>query len=186
LSPRSTYTEKSDILLRAALDADEEVVARGLASEYRSGGNEYLLVTARRLLWVPVGLPRWGAELDLDDVAAWAEGTQYHRWGLLLKHRPIERLAHAPEHRVLWWAWGDTEELRRQEETRFMFSRRDTDAAVAIRDQLERRDVKILEPLNFEELPREERAGGGIFTAGRRARLSRAWTERYFGLRSWP
>lgn len=91
MSPRSTYTEKSDILLRAALDADEEVVARGLASEYRSGGNDYL-----------------------------------------------------------------------------------------------RRDVKILEPLDFEELSREERAGGGIFTAGRRARLSRAWTERYFGLRSWP
>jgi len=91
LSPRSTYTEKSDSLPRAWLHAGEEVLAHGLASEHRSGGNDYL-----------------------------------------------------------------------------------------------RRDVKILEPLNFEELPREERAGGGIFTAGRRARLSRAWTERYFGLRSWP
>jgi hypothetical protein len=91
------------------------------------------------------------AELEFDAVTSWAEGTQSHYYCLVLRHEPIERIACAPEHRVLWFEWGDTEESRRQTQTILSFSRRDTEVATAIREQLEDRDVVAEEPLEFDE-----------------------------------
>jgi hypothetical protein len=109
------------------------------------------------------------AELEFDAVTSWAEGTQSHYYCLVLRHEPIERIACAPEHRVLWFEWGDTEESRRQTQTILSFSRRDTEVATAIREQLEDRDVVAEEPLEFDERP-GERSPGAVFRARRRWR----------------
>lgn len=76
-------------------------------------------------------------------------------------------MAWVPQHRILWFEWGDTEELRRQTQTILNFSRRATKVAMAIREQLVDRDVGAEEPLEFDEPSRQERF------ATSRARLTR-------------
>jgi hypothetical protein len=166
-------------LLLAELHPDELVLAQGTGGERRrlpktlgSSRSNYFLVTPRRLLWMPGGKARHRAELEFDSVTSWAEGTQSHYYCLVLRHEPIERTARAPEHRVLWFEWGDTEEMRRQTHTILNISRRDTKVATAIREQLEDRGVVAEEPLEFDERPREPNQGA-VFRSRRR------WRDRF-------
>jgi len=181
LSPTSSITAKSHQLLLAELHPDELVLARGtggerhrLPSTLGSPWSDYFFVTPRRLLWIPRGRAHHRAELEFDAVTSWAEGTQRHYYCLVLRHRPIERMAWAPEHRVLWFEWGDSEELRHQTQTILNFSRRDTKVATAIREQLADRDVVAEEPLEFDEPTSEERrARSGALLTRRDRRVLR-------------
>lgn len=120
MSPPSSVTAKSHQSLLEELDPGELVLASGTGGECRhppstlgSPWNDYFFVTPRRLLWMPLTKVHHRGALDFDAVMRWAEGTQYHYYCLVLTHEPIERMAWAPEHRVLWFEWGDTEELKR-------------------------------------------------------------------------
>ena len=162
------------------LDADEPVVARGTGNETRrlsrqvsNGAGHYLIVTPRRLLWSPPRSTHRRVSLDFDTVTSWSEGTQYHRYAMVLRHAAVERIDRAAAHKVLWFEWGDTEVPKQQTQTILNFSRRDTKVATAIREQLEDRGVVTEEPLEFDERPREERNHGAVFRSRRR------WRDRF-------
>jgi hypothetical protein len=166
MSTESEYTAKVRGFLSGQLDADEPILAQGTGEERRrlsrnvtSGSGDFFLVTPRRLLWSPTGSPDHRVSLDFDAVTSWSEGTQYHRYALVLRHAVVERIGWAPAHRVLWFEWGDTEKMKQQTQTILHFSRRDTKVASAIRDQIARRNVPTETPLEFDEQSREERFG---------------------------
>jgi len=133
--------------LEARLRPGEREHARGrthwLEPPRLLGGSTYdfLLVTDRRLLWSGWGGPIH--ELTLDAVRSAADGTYLHRYTLVLTHDPVERTEWAPAHRLLWFRWGNTTEKRLRRTTTFAFSRRDTEAAAALRDRLEPRGIAI-------------------------------------------
>ena len=116
------------------------------------------------LLWSPTGSPDHRVSLDFDAVTSWSEGTQNHRYALVLRHTAVERIGWAPAHKVLWFEWGDTEEMKQQTRTILHFSTRDTKVASAIRDQIARRNVPRGTPLEFDEQSREERFGTSMAT----------------------
>jgi len=171
----SNITAKSHQILMSELDPDELVLACGTGGEKRrlpttlgSPRRDYFLVTRRRLLWMPLSKRHHRAALEFDAVRDWAEGTQYHYYCLVLRHEPIERVAWAPEHRILWFEWGDTEEMRRQTQTILNFSRRGTKVATEIREQLGDRKIVSGKPLEFDEQSREERFGTSMAQLKRR------------------
>lgn len=174
MSPSSSVTAKSEQWLCAELDSDEPVLARGTGGELRrlprtlgSPWHDFFIVTHRRLLWVP-HRPHHRAALDFDAVRSWAEGTQHHYYCLVLRHEPIERIAWAPAHKILWFEWGDTEKTRRQTQTILNFSRRDTKVATAIREQLLRREVPPSAPLRFEMVSSADPNSRAVLVARRR------------------
>jgi hypothetical protein len=153
------------------------LVARGTGNETRrlsrhvsNGAGAYLIVTPRRLLWSPLRNTHCRVSLDFDTVTSWFEGTQYHRYALVLRHAAVERIGWAPAHRVLWFEWGNTEVTKRQTQTILHFSRPDTEVASGIREQLLRRKIVPGEPLEFDEQSREERNQGAVMLARRRWR----------------
>jgi len=167
-------------VLVAVLDADEPVLARGTGNEARrlsrhvsNGAGAYFIVTPSRLLWSPPRRTHRSVSLDFDTVTSWSEGTQYHRYALVLRHTAVERIDWAPAHKLLWFEWGDTEVTKRQTQTILHFSRPDTEVASGVRDQLLRRAIVPGEPLEFDEPSREERNPGALFRARRR------WRDRF-------
>jgi len=177
VSPPSRHTDEINRFLRAQIDPGENVLASGTGVEPRRSSTDisteatdFFLVTPRRLLWSPTWEPRHRASLEFDAVSSWSDGMQYHRYALAMTHDAIERIAWAPEHRVLWFEWGDTEELRHQTRTILHFSSRGTHVAEALRSQFERRRVAKGVPLAFQEVPREERTAAAVLVARRRWR----------------
>jgi len=180
MNPQSQDTARAHAFLSAMLDADEPIVASGTANEARrtsrnvmSGRGNFLIVTPRRLLWSPPRMPHRRVSLDFDTVTSWSEGTQYHRYALVLEHAAVERIDWAPAQKILWCEWGDTEKTKRQARTTLHFSRGDTKVATAIRDQLVRREIFPSERLRFDEPSREKRIGGDVMFARRR------WRDRF-------
>jgi hypothetical protein len=82
---------------------------------------------------------------------------------------------HVPQHRVLWWAWGNAESERTFTETTFAFSRKDTELARALREALGTRGVSEEPTVRVAAPPRSERVSEGVlvFRPVRRPRLSR-------------
>jgi hypothetical protein len=136
-----------DVHVRAHLDEDEQVLATGRCEDITERGSinsggaawTYVMVTNRRLRWVPHAEVRFEASLDLDDVTEVSERSHGHRYAIDLAHRPLSRPHSAPAHRFLMFAWGDTVVTTPLSHTQLAFSRRDTEAARALRDQLVRR-----------------------------------------------
>lgn len=141
--------EVCDARVREHLDPDERVLAIGRAEDITErGGPEqggatwtYVMVTNRRLRWVPHADLRFEAALDLDDVIAVTEEAQAHRYALTLDHRPIHRLHRVPARRFLRFEWGNAYTLDPLTRTRLAFSRQHTAAAVALRAELASRGV---------------------------------------------
>jgi hypothetical protein len=77
----------------------------------------------------------------LDTVRSATESFEAHRCGIWLEHSEIDRVVHAPAHRFLMFEWGNAQTVRRFTVTALEFSRRDTEVAVALRGELERRGV---------------------------------------------
>ncbi len=94
------------------------------------------MVTDRRLRWVPSADMRNEASLNLDDVSSFSEQTIAHRVMVTLEHRPLGRPHHVPAHRFLMFQWGNAVSTDPLPRTRLAFSRRDAEAAIALRGQL--------------------------------------------------
>lgn len=114
-------------------------VATGRAEDITQGGGPerggaawtYVMVTDRRLRWVPHADLRFKASLDLDDVTAATEQVKTHRYAITLDHRDITRLLRVPAHRLLWFEWRNAVSSVSVARTRLAFSRRDTAVASA-------------------------------------------------------
>jgi hypothetical protein len=141
------YFDRWMDLLVARLEPGERVLAQGRAFEPRdalgfdlstviSGPGCAVVVTERRALWVSRDDQRWVRLLPLDLVTSYTEITQAHRYALALDHRNIDRLQWVPAHQLLWWSWGNAEAVRPVTNSMLAFSRRDTEAARAIRSRL--------------------------------------------------
>ena len=169
LSPGARMKKDCEARLRRLADG-ETILALGTAEELQEigaelgsgGGWTFVVLTSRRLLfanWARPDQPH--REIALDEVSAWADGTQYHSYALVLTHPPKVRRQHAPAHRFLWFAWGNAQVDRGHTTTIFRFSRRDTEAATALRSVLEHRRLGH-EVLHFKEVSRAERTRGSV------------------------
>lgn len=141
--------EACDGEVRARLRENEQVLATGRCEDItvqggiESGGAAwtYVMVTAQRLHWVPHAVLRFRTSLDLDDVTAVSERFRDHRFAIDLVHHPLSRPHWAPAHRFLMFEWGNTVVTTPLIHTELTFSRRDTEASEALRNQLARRDL---------------------------------------------
>jgi hypothetical protein len=141
--------ESCEADLRARLQPDEHVVAVGRCEDVTDRGGvdlggagwTFVMVTDRHLRWVPGVSLRFETAVDLDDVTEAHEQVSAHRFAITLRHTPVRALRQVPAHRFLTFQWGNAVALRTLSTTRLAFSRRDTDAARALREQLARRGV---------------------------------------------
>lgn len=152
-----------DAQMRSHLEAGEEVLAVGRAEDAteRAGGMAgwtFVMVTDRALRWVMHLNPKLESSLDLDSVTEVTEQTVAHRYAIDLEHRPITRLHHVPAHRFLIWEWGDDLADTVFTRTSIAFSRRDTAAAMALRERLAARGVLAakLPTRQGEPFPRQD------------------------------
>jgi hypothetical protein len=154
--------------LRALLPDDERVVAVGttetradLQGDISTAGRwRFLVITQRRVVhadWGRDGAPH--EEIVFEKVAGWADGEQYHRYAMTLEHPPLARRVRVPAHRFLWFRWGTRVVDVDKTETSFVFSHRDTAAAQALRELLERHNHPP-GSLELEEKTRSERTAG--------------------------
>lgn len=135
--------------LRARLEPNERVTAVGRAEDVTlrggidSGGATwtFVMVTDRYLRWVPHCRLRYATALALDDVTGALERSSAHRWAIRLRHGTVRALREVPKHRFLTYQWGNIDAVRPLCLTTFAFSRRDTKAARALREQLALRGI---------------------------------------------
>lgn len=135
-----------DAAIRGHLDPDERVLAVGRCEDItQRGGVEqggaawtYIMVTDRRLRWVPGANLKFEASLDLTAVKAAWERSVGHRYAIALEHAPLTRPHWVPAHRFLRFEWGNAVVTTPLTGTKLAFSRRDTKAAAALREQVSR------------------------------------------------
>jgi hypothetical protein len=135
--------------LRARLEPDEHVVAVGRCEDVTDRGDvdrggagwTFVMVTNRHLRWVPGVSMRSETAVDLDQVIDASEQMSAHRYAMTLDHAPVRALRDVPAHRFITFRWGNATAVLTLSRTRLAFSRRDTEAARALRDQLARRGV---------------------------------------------
>lgn len=122
--------------LQSEVPPGEQILAVGLAVGHP------VVVTS-------VGILRWGGEgavrIPFDAVLRCESWTQAHRWSVRLVHREVDP-RWPPSDARQWWRWHDRRaHHRRGEIARFVtilhFSRKDTEAARAIRTELSRRGI---------------------------------------------
>lgn len=157
-------------LLQARIEPDEVTLAESLA--YPSphadpdigdvvhavtGPGSAIVVTDRRVLWLGGKEERWIRELLYPMVTSYTEVTHAHRYALLFEHRQVERHQWVPAHRFLMWSWGNAEAILSVSRSFLAFSRRDTAAARAIREQLQRHGIPAREPLTLPNALRSQR-----------------------------
>ncbi|MBI4259126.1 MAG: hypothetical protein HY658_01040 [Actinobacteria bacterium] len=99
------------------------------------------MVSDRRIRWVPQVKLRFEASLDLDYVTTVREKSWADRYAIAPEHAPLERLHREPAYRFLGFEWGYAEVSTPLGRTELAFSRRDTEAARALRDRLAVRGV---------------------------------------------
>jgi hypothetical protein len=165
--------ESCEADLRARLEPDEQVVAVGRCEDVTDRGDvdqggagwTLVMVTDRHLRWVPQVSLRFETAVDLDDVAEALEQTSAHRYAMTLHHAPVRALRQVPAHRFLMFEWGNATAVRTMKRTVLAFSRRDTDAARALREQLARRGVVVKV---VPGPPRRARPASGTYTLRRR------------------
>jgi hypothetical protein len=131
-----------DAVLRSHLDPDERVLAIGRCEDITirgsidSPGWTYLMITNARLRWVPHADLGFEAALAFSSVTAARERSSKHRYAIALEHAPLTRSHWAPAHRFLTFEWGNRVVATPLTRTVLAFSRRDTDAAIALRGQV--------------------------------------------------
>jgi hypothetical protein len=156
--------ESCEADLRARLEPDEHVFAVGRCEDVTDRGGAdpggagwtFVMVTDRRLRWVPGVSLRFETAVDLDDVTDAIEQTSAHRYAVTLDHAPIRALRMVPAHRFMTFRWGDATAVRTLSRTRLAFGRRDTDAARALREQLARRGIVASAVPNPPRRPRTD------------------------------
>ena len=122
------------------IDADEALLARSrfdvcesLGKDLPGGGFEVVVVTDLRIVW---GNTHRTASLRFADIREWTEVRQFHRYAMVLRHAPVERVEWEPAHRVLWFRWGNAYVNRPRVVTVVVFSHDRTKPAQAIRERL--------------------------------------------------
>jgi hypothetical protein len=141
--------ESCEADLRARLEPDELVVAVGRCQDITDLGGidqggagwTFVMVTDRHLRWVPHVSLRFETAIVLDDVTEALEQISAHRYAMTLHHAPVRALRQVPAHRFMTFQWGNAIALRTLRRTKLAFSRRDTGAARALREQLARRGI---------------------------------------------
>jgi hypothetical protein len=134
-------------ILHNKIEPGEASIAEGRVEEVSAEDEQsldYVVVTDRRVL-INHSFGDDVASLPFDKVTSFSEATHGHRWYIHLRHQPISRYRHKS-----WWQrtreFGpDAYETRPESATFLRFSRRDTAAAQALRDQLEARGIPRLQ-----------------------------------------
>lgn len=93
-----------DAEVRRHLSADERVLAIGRCEDITEwGGPErggitqgYVMVTTRKLRWVPGCSLAHEASLELDIVTGYTERSVAHHYAISMQHPPLERLRIMP------------------------------------------------------------------------------------------
>lgn len=141
---RKRWLADRDAFLEAALEPGEVVVVRS---------GEHPLVTDRRILMTSQrsSPPRRGewvcSPLAFAEIARWAPGRQHDDRPLLrLEHSPCVRIEQVPEHRFLWFEWGNADGPVTHTTTTFAFGKDTDPVLVAMRRELERLKVPRGEP----------------------------------------
>jgi hypothetical protein len=188
---RKRWLADRDAFLEAELAPGEVVVARS---------GDHPLVTDRRILMTrqlsyPPRRGEWvSSSLAFAEIARWSYGRQHdHRPFLRLEHPPCVRIEHVPEHRFLWFEWGNAEGPVTYTTTTFGFGRNTDPVLVAIREGLERANVPRGEPFvirpagTHQERMRGSRDPFKRAWPGLRARLGlrKAADRLYRGRLSW-
>lgn len=131
--------------IRSHLAADEDILAVGRCEDLSEGrkfsggaGWTYIMVTNKRLRWAPHADPRFEASLMFDDVTAVSE-TSDGPYAIALRHASIVRPRWARVRRAESLTPDTQATTTSTTRTEVGFSRRDTKAAVALRQQLARR-----------------------------------------------
>ena len=101
----------------------------------------YVMITDRRLRWIPFYDLEYESMLDLDSVKDFTERTAAHRYAISLQHAPLRRRRIAPElepeFRAVLRAKGLLHEGTGPfTRTELAFSHRDTAAARTLRESL--------------------------------------------------
>lgn len=176
-----------DDRLRRLVGADERAIASGIATlllavdDTAAGDWRFLVITDRRMLSAHWGHPdRPHEDLAFDAVTAWADGVQYHRYFVLVAHRPVTRWQ--PGTRWHQLALGRSARAVTCTSTVLRFSRRDTAAATALRAALSGREAPH-QQLVLPQAPRDQRTRGSRATAVRMERVGvvpgwRPWPRR--------
>jgi hypothetical protein len=135
--------------IRTHLEPGESVLALGRGEDMteRAGapGWTFVMVTDRALRWIPHLDLTLEAALRLESVTDATERTDAHRYAVDLEHRPFTRLHHVPAHRFLTFEWGNDFANDVFTRTSLGFSRRDTAAALALRERLAARGLLPLD-----------------------------------------
>jgi hypothetical protein len=144
-------------LIRAAIPHDEVALASGRCDELindqrldASGSVATVVVTGSHLHWASWGGAFHLTSLPLSTVTGVREQAARHRCLLTMEHAPLERVHHVPAHRMLVFSWGNANEVAWLSRTVLRFSRRETEAVVALRTRLEAQGLAWL----IEEDPR--------------------------------
>lgn len=165
---RKRWLADRNVSLEAALEPGEVVVAQS---------GDHPLVTDRRILMTrqlsyPPRRGEWVCSaLAFAEITRWTSGRRHDLRPLIrLEHPPCVRIDHVPDHRFLWFEWGNAEGPVTHTTTTFGFGRDTDPVLVAIREGLERANVPRGEPFVIRPAgTRQERLRGS------RASLRRAW-----------
>lgn len=161
-----------EAFLAGQMEPGEVVVARSRREP---------LVTDRRMLFArqlrqPPRSGEWVAHsIAFSEVTHWRSGQTHDERPILeLEHPAVAVIGHVPEHRFLWFEWGNAEEAIEQTTTTLRFPDRRDPAFIAIRDRLEREGVPQGKPFAIRPPgTREGRLGGGVLSLKRWGRAGR-------------
>lgn len=170
-----------DSFLDTQLEPSESIVARSY---------DHPIITDRRILSAHqlIAPPRrgdWVCEaLSFAQITGYALGRRHDQRPLIrLEHPSIERIEHVPEHRFLWFEWGDAEAPVPHETTLLGFGKDSDPVLVALWDALERAGITQLEPFVVRlEGTRQERIEKMAHTVAPLKRQTR-WTHVRISLR---
>jgi len=185
------FRRERDSFLETQLEAGERIVARS---------HDHPIITDRRILsarqlFAPPRRGEWICDaLSFVQITGYALGRRHDQRPLIrLEHRSIERIEHVPEHRFLWFEWGDAEAPVPHETTLLGFGKDSDPVFVALRNALERAGITQLESFGvWPEGTREERMAHITAPFRRRSRrtqlrisLRHATDDVYRGRLSW-
>jgi hypothetical protein len=133
-----------EVAIRSHLDADEDILAVGRCEDLSEGkkfsggaGWTYIMVTNKSLRWAPHADPQFEASLTFDDVTAVSESSD-GPYAIAMRHGSITRPRWARARRAEILDPDTRVTTMSTTRTELSFSRRDTKAAVALREQLSR------------------------------------------------
>jgi hypothetical protein len=149
--------------VRDRLGEDEQVLATGRCADITTTGDldsagagwTYLMVTNRRVHWVPsISKLRSVCSLDLDQVETCAEVHWRHRSAIVMRHDPLIRSHFEYNGRQLNWEYTSTDPVVGPlSKTILGFSRPTTAATVRLKEQLSLRGLEISQVQSRGRLP---------------------------------